>query len=162
MPTISLATLKDAEKLHDLFVQAAKYKHRHDDYSWKDGFSLEGTKRMIAKDSTYLVFINGKLAGTGALEWNDDAWDDDKENNAGYIRRLAIGESFHGQQLGKQIIDWASKETAMNKRKYLRLDCNINNSSLCTYYENQGFKQVRTKEFPDYDYTAALYQRLVN
>ncbi len=157
------AYAKDAKKLHKLFMQAAKYKHKYEDYSWQNGFSLDGTKRMLAKDSTFLVLINANLAGTVALEWNDNAWEDDQENKAGYIHRLAIADGFHGQQLGKQIIDWVAKQVAAKGRNYLRLDCNVANSNLCAYYENQGFKHVATKEFPEYDdYTAALYERSVD
>lgn len=162
MIEVVAANAEDAEKLHELFVQAAKYKHKYEDFSWRDGFSLDGTKRMIAKNSTFLALIDARLAGTVALEWHDDAWDDDKENNAGYIHRLAIADDFHGQQLGKQIIDWAADKVAKRGRKYLRLDCNLNNLGLCGYYENQGFRQVATKEFPDYGYTAALYEKPTN
>lgn len=162
MITVLPASIKDIEKLHELFVQAAKYKHKYDDYSWRDGFSLDGTKRMIVKGSTFLVLIDtNNLAGTVALEWNEDAWEDDQENNAGYIHRLAIADGYHGQQLSKQIIEWTAEQVTSKKRKYLRLDCNVKNISLCAYYESQGFKQIATKEFPEYDLTSALYQKPV-
>ncbi len=162
MTTVLRAQPEDAKKLHEIFVQAAKYKHNYSDYAWRDGFSFEGVVGMIERGETYAVYQEDMLVATVGLEWEDDAWDDTTEDNAGYIHRLAVGDDFHGQQLGPQIIDWAAEQVRQKSRKYLRLDCNVANRRLCAYYESQGFKQIRTKEFPDYNYTAALYQMPVN
>jgi len=50
-----LAEAEDAEKLHKLFVQAAQFKHKYNDDSWRDGFSLKGTRWIINENETYLV-----------------------------------------------------------------------------------------------------------
>lgn len=152
---------QDAEKLHEIFVQAALYKHRYDDHSWRNGFSLAGVMHMIENGDTYTVYLEDKPVATVGLEWEDDGWDDDPAQNAGYIHRLAVADGYHGKQIGEQIIDWAANQVAQKGRHYLSLDCNVNNPSLCAYYEKQGFKQVQTKHFPDFDYTAALFQRRV-
>jgi len=99
------------------------------------------------------------IAGTVGLDWNDDIWEDDSENNACYIHRLAVAKEYHGQNLGEEILNWAQEKAEQKGRKYLRLDVNINNKKLRRYYENQGFKLSGTKYFPDYNYTAALYQQ---
>jgi len=74
---------------------------------------------------------------------------------------LAVTKEYHGQNLGEEILNWTAETASKKGRKYLRLDCNTANKKLCEYYENQGFKLTATKNFPDYNYTAALYQKSV-
>ncbi len=155
------ATEDQIQLLHKIFTQANTYKVDHGDRAWEPGFSLRGVKWMLSKGTIYTVYRDGMIVGTVTLDWEDDAWDSATNDQAGYIHRLGIGNEFHGQHLGAQIIDWAASQVACRDRTRLRLDSNVANQELCKYYEKQGFKLVSTKEFPDYNYTAALYERQI-
>lgn len=153
---------QDASRIHEIYVQAALHKHQYSDHSWRDGFSIEGVMRMIDSGDTYAVYLDKKLVGAVGLEREDDGWDDNALHKAGYIHRMAVGNGYHGQQIGRQIMGWASKEVKRTGRQYLRLDCSVDNKNLCAYYEKAGFELVKTKYFPDFDVTAGLYQRSVD
>jgi GNAT superfamily N-acetyltransferase len=127
------------------------FKRQFDDTSWRDGFSLDGVNWMIDQGTTYVANEAGKIVGTTALEWSDDGWGDLDNDNAGYIRRLAVADGQHGKGVAKFILDWALQEVANKDRDYLRLDCAQKNTSLCKYYENQGFELVKTAKFEDSD-----------
>jgi GNAT superfamily N-acetyltransferase len=153
------------QALVSIFTAANRYKLERDDRSWAPGFTEKGVTWMLSLGTMYVACLGDPIVGTLALDWADDDWDDERdkgERRAGYIRRLAVREDFHGQQIGAQIIDWAAGQAAREGRDRLRLDCNIANTKLCTYYEKQGFQRVVTKEFPAYHYTAALYERPMN
>jgi hypothetical protein len=48
---------------------------------------------------------------------------------------------------------------ALNRR-FLRLDCDVRNAKLCTYYESLGFVRVGIKQVPeDGDYIASLHDK---
>jgi len=46
--------------------------------------------------------------------------------------------------------------TAKRNRRFLRLDCALDNGRLCRYYEDQGFSY--RGQITDQDYQAAFYE----
>ncbi len=156
--------MQDSGELYELFTHAAEFKHQLDDHSWQDGFSAEGVKWILYQGMTYVALQADKIVGTTALEWSDKDWGELEQGDAGYIRRLAVAEEVHGQGIGRFILDWAMEEVKSKDRKYLRLDCAQNNTSLCKYYENQGFTLVKSVKWPSdtgKETTANLYQKEV-
>lgn len=166
--TIIKATEAHAEDLHALFTAANAYKVNHGDTSWEPGFSKRGVDWMIGLGTTYVALTKDaasgdqEMVGTVDLKWEDEeGWDELERNDAGYIGRLAVKDTAHGQNIGGQLIDWAEDQVRQNERQHLRLDCVANNKSLCGYYEKQGFTLVRTKQFTVHDTPTALFQRKV-
>lgn len=157
---IRKAKYEDVDALTAIYTQATNYKVSLGDMSWgKEAYTNEEIKGMIASGCMHAAFIDGELVGALLLQWDDDiVWDSPKPN-AGYIHQLAIKDGFHGQDLGVQLIDWATEETRRNGRQFIRLDCIDKNEKLCVYYEKQGFTQVGIKSIPSNNYTAALYER---
>ncbi len=164
MIEMRLATTSDNEAIHEIFTHAAEFKYRFDDTSWRDGFSSKGVAWMIDQRTTYVAIDNAIIVGTAALEWVDDGWGELDANDAGYIRRLAVAENKHGKGIAKYILDWAMQEVTAKERAYLRLDCSASNTSLCKYYENQGFVLINTVTWPSdsgKETKANLYQKEV-
>lgn len=77
------------------------------------------------------------------------------------MHQLAVKEGYRGQDLGKQLLDWAGQQAANNGRGLLRIDFSPENDGLKAYYEKLGFKWVQNREIhaPHATYTAALYER---
>ena len=159
---IQKAKSQDTPELVKILTQAVKYKVDHDDMSWGDGeYTKEEVAGMLKSGNLYSAFLDNEIIGVFLLQWQDDIYWDNRDDQAGYIHQLAIKQGFHGQGLGEKLIDWAGRKTAKKSKKYIRLDCSDQNQSLCEYYETQGFKQTGTKSIPDKNYTAALYQKPV-
>jgi ribosomal protein S18 acetylase RimI-like enzyme len=158
------AEATDAPLLADILTDAGKHKLEHNDLSWgTEGYSLDEATELINTSPTYFIRKDGEVVATVALQWDDESSWGVQPPVAAYIHRLAVKDGFHGQGLGEQIIDWANEQAVQNGRQFLRLDCDARNTSLCAYYENQGFVKVGTKQIPEYnDYIAALYERPVS
>ena len=148
MVKVKRATLEDLHELHKIYTDAAQYKHEFNDSSWRDGFSRNGVRWMIKQGTTYAATEDNKIIGVTALEWQDEGWGELEKGDAGYIKRLAVAKEQRGNGIGGFILDWALQEVAKNNRKYLRLDCSTQNTSLCNYYETQGFMLVKTVTWP--------------
>lgn len=159
MLTFRKAKQEDTEKVHNIYVDAAKYKHDHNDYVWREGFSRNFVVRSIESENI-LCAVEGKdIVCVFSLEWEDDAWSDYDELSAGYLHRLAVANGHHGRNIGIQVIEWSLSQVKNSDRKYLRLDCPTENKKLCKYYESLGFELVEAKQLPEFDTLTSLYQR---
>jgi GNAT superfamily N-acetyltransferase len=160
---ITNATKADIPDLVEILSQAVQYKVEHGDMSWGTrAYNEDEVAMSIASGEAYVARLNGEAVGTVKLQWSDDIDWDNHRSSGGYIHQLAIKEDFHGQGLGRQLIDWAAAEAAKNGKKFLGLDCSDQNEKLCKYYEDQGFNLAGYKSIPAYDnHTAALFERKI-
>lgn len=159
---ISPATRADIDAMVQILSEGVAYKQQHGDDSWGSGlYTKAEVKGLLQTGSAHVARLDNEPVGTLLLQWTDDIiWEND--SGAGYVHQLAVKNSFHGQNLGTQILDWAAAEAAKHGKKYLRLDCHSDNKKLCAYYESQGFIQVGHKSIPDRgNYVASLYERTV-
>jgi len=155
---IDRANINQVPLLVDIFNQALGYKLVHKDLCWgSEPYTHKEVKGFIESSLTYTCSISEELVGAFILQWEDKLWG--KKDYGGYIHKLAIKDGWHGRGLGEEIINWALAEVTRNGRKFLRLDCDLKNTKLCTYYEKLGFKLVGTKDLTGY--SAALYELTV-
>ncbi|MCA9998679.1 MAG: GNAT family N-acetyltransferase [Anaerolineales bacterium] len=109
----------------------------------------------IAHGEIYTVGIVKNRFGIVGLNWADPYWPDD--GRAGYVHRMAIRSSMHGQNWGSLILFWAQQQVKKRGRPFLRLDCAAGNGRLRGYYEAQKF--ICQGTVTDHDYVAALYEK---
>jgi len=161
--TARRATVKDAALLAGIMNEGAARKRELNDTIWGDEpYTKQETKDLIEHHPTYLVYRGDELVGTVTLQWEDEAVWGKTQLDAGYVHRLVVKNSLHGQGLGEQIMEWAAHEAAKNDRQFLRLDCDLNNKGLCAYYEKLGFTLTGTGTKDESDgYIPALYQKAV-
>lgn len=155
----------DAGQLAEILTEARLYKTAHGDNAW--GSKPVGAEEMearIAKGNTYSARIGDKIVGTILLLWEDKLTWGEQPAVAGYAHQLAVKNGYRGQNLGAQILDWASKKTEVNRRSFLRIDFPPDNEGLKRYYTALGFTFVekRLVETSRSTYTAGLYQRPVS
>lgn len=109
----------------------------------------------IDRGEMFTVGIVNNRFGIIGLSWADPYWPDGGQ--AGYVHRMAIRSSMHGQNLGGLILFWAQQQVKKRGRTFLRLDCAAGNGRLRRYYEAQRFTYQGT--VTDHDYVAALYEK---
>ena len=80
---------------------------------------------------------NNKVVGAIVLLETDELWNDCKEVSAYYLHNFVTDCSEKG--VGSIILTFVEELAMTNRKKFIRLDCAIDNASLNTYYENQGF-----------------------
>jgi ribosomal protein S18 acetylase RimI-like enzyme len=81
---------------------------------------------------------------------------------------LVVARRSAGQGLGEQLIDWAAAYIATQGRRYLRLDCGAENTSIRAYYERLSFQHAGDVEVTiegagsaDRPWRASLYERVI-
>jgi GNAT superfamily N-acetyltransferase len=127
------------EQLFDVLAvldEAAAWLDERGVAQWPPRFKPEWVVGALSRGETWLVLLDGDLAGTVTLEWADGLWDD-VPGAAGYVHRMAVRRSAAG--VGKHVLDWAAAAVRRNGRDLLRLDCVASNTRLRSYYEAAGF-----------------------
>jgi ribosomal protein S18 acetylase RimI-like enzyme len=157
--TFRKANPEDIGEVHKIYVDAAKHKHKYDDYVWKDGFSRKFVVRSIKSGNIICIIEDDKrIVCVFSLEWEDEVWAEYDELSSGYLHRLAVANDYHGKNIGKQAIEWSQNLVKNSRKKYLRLDCPTENKKLCKYYESLGFELVEIKQLPQFKTSTNLYQ----
>ncbi len=141
-----------------ILAEAAAWLKRKGIDQWPSPPNEHWQRRMAAaidRQEIYLIGVDQKWIGIVRLTWDDPYWPDD--GLAIYVHSMAIRPKMRGQNIGKNILNWAVAQAQQKEKQYIRLDCLAKNKRLCRYYEEQGF--IYQTKLTDHDYTAALYQK---
>lgn len=90
---------------------------------------------MAREGKLYLLRDGENIAGAAVLLESDDRWDDTPP--AYYVHNL-VG-SLDSRGAGGAILDFVEQMAVRHHKKYVRLDCSIDNPELNTYYEKRGY-----------------------
>lgn len=140
--TVTLATAEQAGLVTGLLTDAAGRLAEWGIDQWPYPFPEHIVRASIARADTYLAWLDGGPVGTLALYWADPTFWGDQPPNAGYVHRLVVAWTAAGQGLGAQLLDWAAGHTSAQQRRWLRLDCGADNTTLRAFYERQGFRHA--------------------
>lgn len=114
----------------------------------------------IRAGETWMVQTDdGATAATVALDSFSDPklWTPSEQAEpAMYLHRLIVRRKYAG--LGDDVIDWACRRAGQLGNHWVRIDVWTDNIGLHRYYEDRGFKHVRTLDQLDYP-SGALFQR---
>ena len=113
------------------------------------GVSATGLKNYFLRDDTHLyryaVRVDGQLAGVICLRY---PW-----LRGAYIELLGLLDSYRGQGIGADIMQWAETEARQYGDNLWLLTSSFNQQAL-QFYQRQGFQQIGVVEglvHPDYD-----------
>lgn len=130
----------DLEAVVSMLEEAARWMVRRGIEGWTpDGFSRERIAVLIESGEIYLAVLDGRPAGTFALQWSDRETWGLVPDDAGYVHGLAIRREFAGTGLGREMLRRAEQMVSRSEREYLRLDCVADNEALNQYYRRAGF-----------------------
>jgi len=107
-----------------------------------DGFE-KGEFRFVYNEKMEWVGIF-RLLKTDTLYWDDKGL----EENVRYVHSLVVKPGKSGKGIGAQVLNRLASDLKEQGVHKLRLDCDSSNSRLCSYYEQQGFFRVGTKQTP--------------
>jgi ribosomal protein S18 acetylase RimI-like enzyme len=154
------ARLADLDVVVSMLEEAARWMVRRGIEGWTpDGFSRERIAVLIESGEMYLAVLDGRPAGTFALQWSDRETWGDVPDDAGYIHGLAIRREFAGAGLGREMLRRAEQMVSLSEREYLRLDCVADNKALNEYYRRAGFAYRGSAEVRGL--AVALYEKRV-
>jgi hypothetical protein len=102
---------------------------------------------------------DGATAATVALDTFSDPrlWTPDEQADPSmYLHRLIVRRKYVG--LGVDVIEWACQRAGQLGNHWVRIDVWTDSIGLHRYYEQNGFRHVRTLDLADYP-SGALFQR---
>jgi len=100
----------------------------------------------------FLILVNEKIAGCGALRKIDD--------ETGEMKRLYVREDFRGSGLGKMLIERLIKEAGKIGYKKMRLDTLPDKMPQAVkIYESYGFQKI--KPYYENPHSETLFMELV-
>jgi GNAT superfamily N-acetyltransferase len=136
-------TLKqDIPAIFTLYDEAIAYQKLVGNNHWM-GFDPALITREIEEQRHYKIVAGGQIAATFCITLSDPLiWIDSDETPAIYIHRIATGLAYRGNNLLKNIIDWAREFARANQLVYIRMDTGAGNDRLINYYVNKGFTHI--------------------
>jgi RimJ/RimL family protein N-acetyltransferase len=93
----------------------------------------------------------GKIVGMFRLQFDDELFWGERNDEAGYIRSFTIKRDLSGHGIGYSVIDQIKSYLKDKDIHLLRLDCVSDNARLREYFENYGFKNAGTAYVHDQD-----------
>lgn len=142
------ATAEDVAVLTEIRNDAHRKKVSYFDYVWGregDGFSEKWVRDHLSRKDVYIVEEAGLPVATLTLDFGPDAHWGGHEPSAGYVHGLCVKNGFNGRGLGSFMLDWCAEKIRDMGRRYIRLDCALQNEKLCAYYESLGFVRMGIK-----------------
>jgi GNAT superfamily N-acetyltransferase len=134
---------------------------------WQPGqprkWSPAGLRDAIDRATCYLAYDGDHLVGTITVDRIADPefWTPQEQAEpAVYLHRMMIVRSRAGQQLGRELLDFADGIARSEGAVAVRLDAWKDNEALHRYYQRQGFRHVRTVDL-SHRGSGALFERTV-
>lgn len=99
---------------------------------------------MRADNGELMVFAdsNDTVAAVGALLREDPRWDDGLTASAYYLHHFAADLNCPG--MGARMLLAMEAYTRQQGKRFLRLDCAVDNAFLNSYYAEKGYKMCGT------------------
>lgn len=143
------AELADLHRLLRFRTDAAAWLAPLGTDQWALPFPAENIIRSIQAGEVYIAreTPQSEAAATITLDREADPllWtEQEREEPALYVHKLTVDRRWAGQHLGSRLLDWAGSQAAAAGADWLRLDAWTTNRRLHRYYEDHGFRHVRT------------------
>jgi GNAT superfamily N-acetyltransferase len=145
--TVRQAGQNELEEVVAILVEAAQWVTSQGYKQWSADHFLHPTQwaflhQKAKRGELYVAQYNSDMIGTIILQEPDKIdrgfWREE-QTEALYVHRLAIRRAFAGKRIGYALLAWAQERATLAGKKYLRLDCQATNPTLCAYYERVGF-----------------------
>lgn len=154
---IRLAKSEDWPNIQALLIQVTKWLSAKGSKQWQgllEGQDSHQTYERIEAGQVYIGEIGNELCGMFILysqpsTWDQDLWKAQEDVDAYYLHRLAVHRDYSGKNLSNDLLDYAKRLAADNRKKELRLDCRADNASLNVLYQSNDFELLST--IKDYD-----------
>ena len=148
----------DLDEIEEILSGAARWLRERGIDQWPDPFPRARVDESFASGDLYVARVDGVIAATFTLQWEDELFWGPQPPVAGYIHAVAVRREHAG--LGRELIDWAAGAVRNKGRTYLRLDCMRNNPRIRDYYEALEFRH-RGDTVVGGHFEASLYERPV-
>lgn len=165
---VDRATRAHLRVVTDLLTEAVDWLSERGVDQWPSPYPERIVQASIDRGDTYVASVAGDPVATLSIYWEDPVFWGARPPDAGYLHRLVVARRAAGQGVGARLIDWAGAHIATQGRRYLRLDCGAQNTSIRAYYERLSFQHTGDVEVTiegagstEGPWGASLYERAV-
>jgi ribosomal protein S18 acetylase RimI-like enzyme len=111
-------------------------------------FTLQSFEEQLANPNSHFFFamIDGEPAGYIKLNYRN-AQTEFQHDDALEVERIYVSKEYQGQQIGKQLIDFAIQTAIDAKFSYIWLGVWEGNANAIRFYEREGFKIFSSHKF---------------
>ena len=136
---------EELERYIDLLEEVAAWLDTRGIKQWPVGrfrLTADYYAESIGRREVQLMFLGNELVGTLRLLLREPiVWPDVVEDDAVYVFNLAVRRPWADRRFGHRLLAWAEGRAASLARRYVRLDCLVDNDFLRRYYEKAGFEE---------------------
>ncbi|MEM9672460.1 MAG: GNAT family N-acetyltransferase [Cyclobacteriaceae bacterium] len=158
--TVALSSQPDIPEIFRLYRLATELqKEKFPENQWPE-FSPELVTTEVTELRQFKMLIDNQIACVWAITYHDpQIWEEEDNDYSLYIHRIATNPDFRGNNLVKQIADWA-REFAQEKRlRFIRMDTCGYNQKLINHYTRCGFEFLGSRKLKDPLGLPAHYQQ---
>jgi GNAT superfamily N-acetyltransferase len=154
IPSISVrqATPDDLSTVADILNEAAFWLKQNNMALWeKMDISPEAIRQDVESGLFYIAFVEDCAAGVVKFQIEDLMfWPDIIQEDSAFIHRLAVRRRFAGGTIARELMQWAVEQSRNMGKRFLRLDCAADRSSLRLVYERFGFQHHSDRQVGPY------------
>jgi len=147
---VRAATADDLAAVLGILDEAAAWLWSRSIRQWPQYFEPQWVVPRLDAGETWLAWSRGEAVGTYTLQWEDVAWSDRHDDDAGYVHRLAVRRAFAGGRVSMALLQWAADRARGLGRRFLRLDCEASRLRLRAVYEGFGFRHHSDRQVGPY------------
>lgn len=162
--TVRRATPDELDIVSAIFAEATAWLAAQGSDQWQYPPNKEKISASIEAGACYLAFLDAEPVATITIDdvADPEFWTaEDTPEAALYVHRLAILRSAAGREIGAKLLDIAAQVAAEAGRPLLRLDAWKTNPGLHRYYQDRGWRYVRTVDLP-HRKSGVLFERPVS
>lgn len=142
------AAAGDIDAVFALFEQRVDWMNRQNIHQWNDTDYLNEYPKTYYQQQRELgnlyVLADSRVAGAVVLLQSDDRWLDRAGSPAYYVHNLVTDPAVKGA--GRELLAQAEKLAVGHGKRFMRLDCAVDNAFLNSYYETMGYLPAGTCE----------------
>jgi len=147
---IQNTSTEDIPAIFSLYDEAIQYQKQVGNNYWL-GFEMALIEKEINENRHFKVLLNGRIGSTFIITLHDKLiWKTSQDCEAVYIHRIATAHSCRGNDLLKNIIEWAKAYAKQHCLSFIRMDTGSGNERLINYYSRCGFTIIDTNTKVDY------------
>lgn len=153
------ATQADLPDILEIINEAKSYLKEQGINQWQSGYPTDDDiKNDIDRNISYVLMVDGKIAGTAALWPGQDVnyknmiegtWHGAPEDQYTSIHRIAMSSKFRGQHLSEKMISGLLTLSLENGFSEVRVDTHPKNVGMQKVITNNGFEYRGIIRFED-------------
>ena len=141
------AQVNDIEEIFSLYVERVRWMDEHGIRQWNitrylEVYPLSYYQEQYEQGNLYSLRCvkNGLLVGAVVLRQNDERWSDKADVSAYYIHNLVTRLGVKG--VGADILAESERLAVEHGKRFICLDCAVDNVALNEYYASKGYVEV--------------------